>query len=139
MREAVQPSCTLTYMKFCIWGQGKVGQVGVILVRRLNGDSICASRRLQRESLTARWNTRDSLKLCLELGDGPRGSDSALRLREFRNDDERDVGHGFDSERRLAGYAIYRCVDTVSNSVSFSWACRRRSGNYCKTPAPHQK
>lgn len=82
-------------MKFCIWGQGKVGQVGVILVRRLNGDSLCASRGLERESLATWRDSRDSLKLGLELGDGPRGSDSALRLREFRNDNERDVGHGF--------------------------------------------
>jgi hypothetical protein len=81
-------------MKLCIWGQGKVGQVGVVFVRRLNGDSLCASGRLERKPLARGRDTCDSFELGLELRDRPRRSDSTLCLRELGDDDERNVCHG---------------------------------------------
>lgn len=68
--------------------------MGVVFVRRLNGDGLCASRRLERKPLTRGRDACDSLKLGLELRNGPRRSNSALRLRELRDDDERNVCHG---------------------------------------------
>lgn len=80
-------------MQLRIWDQGKVGQVGVILVSRVNGDGLSAGS-LEREPLTSGRNTGDRLQLCLELADGPCWRDAAFGLGELRNDDEGNVGHG---------------------------------------------
>ena len=57
-------------MQLRIWDQGKVGQVGVILVSRLNGDGL-GTRRLEGESLGGGRDTGDCLQLGPELADGP--------------------------------------------------------------------
>ena len=77
-------------MYFGIRGQGKVGQLGCLLIDSLNGDGRLAGP-LQGEPLRQRRDTGDQLELGFELADAPRGRDATLRTGGLGGDLDRDI------------------------------------------------
>ena len=59
-----------TYVKLCVRREVETRQVDIVLIHCLDWDSIIC-RALEKETLTARWDSCDGLKLGLELGNGP--------------------------------------------------------------------
>lgn len=59
-----------THVQLRIRGQGKAGQIDIVLVRSLNGDDGLVGS-LDRQPLVRRRHSGDELELGLELADGP--------------------------------------------------------------------